>query len=374
MSDRIPHELIEQIFSRLPVKTLVRFKCISKSWRDIIGSPDFIQKHLTHFSSHSLILGNCNIDLHEGTEESYLYSADYDSFLETDSAVFKELSLPLNSRTEISSEILGSCNGLLCLLRYRYLVDQVILWNPSTRKHRILPVAEVEVPTTLRGCSQTIYGFALDFVNDDYKVVSMLQIDGHHEVYSVVKVYSLKLKCWKRIQDFPYYFNLRYGGKLANGALHWVVKASRESDREDLIAAFDIGTEEYRLMPQPEYSNHDFDMRLGVLADCLCVLCDYFMDDCVVHFDMWVMKEYGVKESWNKLISIKRCDLSEDCHPVLRPIGYSKCGRRVLLGQANQLLLWYDLESKSVSYPVMKVPCADEFFELGIFLESLAEP
>lgn len=385
MSDRIPHELIEEIFSRLPVKTLIRFKCISKSWRATIGSPDFIHKHLTHSSDDSLILGNCNIDLHVRTEESYLYAAGYDSFVETDSAIFKELSLPVNSRADISSEILGSCNGLLCLLgdwRSPHLADRIILWNPSTRKHRLLPFGEVEVeaPNTMRGFPRTIYGFAYDFVNDDYKVVSMLQIvgvdgiDGVDEVRSEVKVYSMKLDSWKRVLDFPYYFDSLYSGKLVNGALHWVVKASLQSDREDLIAAFDLGTEEYRLLQQPEYSDHNFYMNLGVLGGCLCVLCDYIMDNSLVHFDMWVMKEYGVKESWNKLISIKRCDLSRDCHPLLRPIGYSKCGRRVLLGQANQLLLWYDLESKSVSYPVTKVPSADKFFELGIFLESLVEP
>ena len=92
-----------------------------------------------------------------------------------------------------------------------------------------------------------------------------------------------------------------------------------------------------------------------------------------------VWAEYGVQKSWTNLVSIKICDLSTNCHlstscpQAVKPIAYSKCRRRVLLGQANQLLLWYDIESKSITYPVMQVTGAEQFFELGIFLQSLVK-
>ncbi|KAL3516166.1 hypothetical protein ACH5RR_023068 [Cinchona calisaya] len=276
MSDEIPDELIEEIFSRLPVKTLIRFRCVSKSWRAIIGSQDFIRKHLNHSSNHTLILGNFNHS-YSGIEEPYLYSADYNSFLETNRADFKELSLPIMPRTEISSDTWGSCNGLICLLCF--WKSRIFLWNPSTRKHRILPEAKFEIPNILKGDVQTIYGIGNDFVNDDYKVVSMVQIDTvDDDVYSQVKVYSLKSDSWRSVEDFPYYFDWGNSGKLANGALHWVVKASAKSESENLIAAFDLGTEEY--------------------SDC-----------------------------FQKV--------------RLKPIAYSKCRRRVLLGQTDRLLLWF---------------------------------
>ncbi|KAK9285893.1 hypothetical protein L1049_025094 [Liquidambar formosana] len=42
-------------------------------------------------------------------------------------------------------------------------------------------------------------------------------------------------------------------------------------------------------------------MSLGVFDDCLCI-CD---SPSRGHFDIWVMKEYGVQESWSKQFVIE---------------------------------------------------------------------
>ncbi|XP_027103259.1 F-box protein CPR1-like [Coffea arabica] len=337
MPDRIPPDLIEEIFSKLPVKTLIRFRFLSKSWRATIGSQEFIKKHLRNLSHHNLILGNFNGSSNLVVGEVYLYSADYDSFLETDCAVFKELNLPVEPRTDLETDILGSCNGLLCVLSL--WDDRPIVWNPSTRKHRILPSARKDefhgVP--VGGNCYTCYGFGYDSVSDDYKVVAIPVLYGRDDqVYSKVKVYGLKVESWKRVPDFSYYFHKHVSGKLVDRALYWVVKAS-ESNSNKLIATFDLGTEEFRLLPQPEYFDRHFDMRLGILKGCLSLICEYYES----HFDIWVMAEYGVQKSWTNLVSIKICDLSTNCRlspscpQAMKPIAYSKCRRRVLLGQAN---------------------------------------
>ncbi|KAI8561469.1 hypothetical protein RHMOL_Rhmol04G0342200 [Rhododendron molle] len=57
----LPHEVVYDILSRLPVKPLCRFKSVSKSWLALITDPHFIKSHL-HQSMKSntnqkLILG-----------------------------------------------------------------------------------------------------------------------------------------------------------------------------------------------------------------------------------------------------------------------------------------------------------------------------
>lgn len=89
-------------------------------------------------------------------------------------------------------------------------------------------------------------------------------------------VYSLRSNSWQRIQDFPYY--LRYKrcyGVLACGALHWIVSRKYESDTANLIAAFDLATNEYRLVDQPKFPKKGFHMNVGELEGCLCVMCNY---------------------------------------------------------------------------------------------------
>ncbi|XVE68740.1 hypothetical protein DITRI_Ditri09bG0093700 [Diplodiscus trichospermus] len=41
----VPIEIEKQILSRLPVKSLLRFKCVRKSWRNLIEDPSFVTMH-----------------------------------------------------------------------------------------------------------------------------------------------------------------------------------------------------------------------------------------------------------------------------------------------------------------------------------------
>lgn len=119
-----PVDLIVDILSRLPVKPLVRFRCVSKPWCALIDDPDFIKLHLNrsiNTKSHlNLILNDCSLS-----------SVNFDSL---DNAT--KLKSPLKW-TDFGIEVLGSCNGLICLYNSE---EDVCIWNPSTRKHRKLSV------------------------------------------------------------------------------------------------------------------------------------------------------------------------------------------------------------------------------------------
>ncbi|XP_059631098.1 F-box protein CPR1-like isoform X2 [Cornus florida] len=260
-------------------------------------------------------------------------------------------------------EVVGSCNGLLCLCETE---DQpIVLWNPSTRKHQKLPVALIQVPRELRVAQLTsdfcvfftVYGFGFDSVSDDYKLVRIVQFCGFNDdlFYSEVKVYSLKSNSWRRIQCFPYYLRYeRVNAAVVGGVLHWVVSRKPKSEMANLIAAFDLGVEEYRLVPLSDYLDREFHKTLNnyfrinvrVLGGCLCVICHYAVED---RDDIWVMKDYGVKESWAKLLSVELQNVLRPFDSV-RPLVYSKSGGEVLLAHDNFRLLWFDLKRKTVKH------------------------
>jgi hypothetical protein len=118
--------------------------------------------------------------------------------------------------------------------------------------------------------------------------------------------------------------------------LHWIAKGF--GSWRDRIVGFDLGLDEFREVPQPDYGgNIVIDIDLGVLGSFLCV----FAKVRDWSADVWIMKEYGVKESWSKVFSISRNVLSYDS---VRPLGYSRRGREVLLELDEKLktcLVWH---------------------------------
>ena len=41
----LPQDLLEEILSRLPVKSVIHFKCVKKSWSNLLQNRNFIAKH-----------------------------------------------------------------------------------------------------------------------------------------------------------------------------------------------------------------------------------------------------------------------------------------------------------------------------------------
>lgn len=73
--------------------------------------------------------------------------------------------------------------------------------------------------------------------------------------------------------------------------------------------------------------------------------CRYYSNSYV---EIWVMKEYEMKDSWTKLNSLSRevQKISHYHRPYMRLLGNSKNGNKVLLEQDCHYLYLYDLENE----------------------------
>ena len=125
--------------------------------------------------------------------------------------------------------------------------------------------------------------------------------------------------------------------------MHCIVPQRRELGIRDCVLGFDIRDDKFFELPQPDYENKgmNFQVDVGVLEGNLCVMCNY-EHVCV---DVWVMKEYGVKESWCKMFSVHAVKWIS-AFMFLRPLVYSKGGDMVLLEVNAGKLLWYDWKNK----------------------------
>ena len=215
-----------------------------------------------------------------------------------------EVRIPSDFSSNVA-DIVGSCNGLLCLVDY---TNNIYLWNHSIRKFKKLP------RTCLKNLNYATLGFAYHSQNNDYKVVRISSTSWLPTLPlppSEIEVYTLSSDSWRRVGiDFTtngVFFNKNnlLTTPLVSGALQWMaVKSEGEEIRNcEMIISFDVNSEEFRKLAQPHGSIDDNTIN-GCLASFKGKL-DFITyghsEQLGFQHSIWVMREYGVVESWNKL-------------------------------------------------------------------------
>ncbi|KAM1713478.1 hypothetical protein EV1_023927 [Malus domestica] len=366
LSNLLP-ELLFEILTRLPPKDLLRSLCVSKSWNATIRSRRFIKAHLQRSAAT-----NSDRALLVGSYPSDFFSVSFD-----DSEAFGEcveIAPPLKCpepAVEVDpfdprlpdfisarwikcpaayTEIIGrSVHGLVCIRKGGKGEDgDIAFWNPSIQKFKMIPPttfeADLNIMTKL---GSPCYAFGYDSINDDYKLVGFVEFRNKEPLFLTysVQIYSLKSNSWKRIQNinipwWSYYVFDLHNIVYVNGALCWLM-----DDGSDIytIVTLDLATEECGAFPAPVDKPYLF---LEVLGDCLYI--------CVRHgrtrHDGWIMKEFGVAESWTLIYSINEEDSGSLCRKTFhyKPLVFSKNSGMVLFVDDYYMLFWIDIEEDTV--------------------------
>lgn len=316
----LPHELIVQIMLRLPVKSLIRFKCVCKSWLTLISDHNFAKSHF-ELSTPT----HTNRIVFMSTLALETRSIDFEASLNDDSA---STSLNLNFMTPESYsnlEIKSSCRGFIVLT----CSSSIYLWNPSTGHHKQIPFPPSNLDAKYSCC---LYGFGYDHSTDDYLVVSVsydTTIDPIDDnISSHLEFFSLRANTWNEIEclgfakynHFPYYMNASDDpkvGTLFNGTIHWF--SFRHDLSMDVIVGFDLVERKLFEMPFPDGFDHEpIDCDLWIFGEFLSL---WAMEYGTI--EIWVMKEYKVHSSWVKTLVLYTDDISIEYYP---PICSTKCG------------------------------------------------
>ncbi|XP_075487094.1 F-box/kelch-repeat protein At3g23880-like [Primulina tabacum] len=352
----LPEEIIVEILARLPVKSLLKFRCVSKSWLTLICTHQFIKSHLNssrvggNLSNYGIMLTICvpAFDLKHCPLSSLMQEPSTDACSIDYPKKYKQRAV----------WFVGSCN---CLIFVALHEKELFFWNPSTRKSKKLPT-NVDIK---RGF-YNIYGFGYNACDDDYKVVGIFCVFGNEGAYeSMVKIYSSKTNSWKRMGDFKGGVPLDDSGKFASRKLHWSISSKLGLDFRWDIVSLDMENEEYGTVDQPNYGEREFDSTLGVLGECICVLCNC---QCI-NADLWVLKEYGVKQSWTKVATVPYMDIPGK-------LLYSK---PLFMLQSGELLLVFGMHfvvynPRDNSVRITEISNLEKFLVANIYFESLVSP
>ncbi|KNA21367.1 hypothetical protein SOVF_043850 [Spinacia oleracea] len=374
-----PTEIIAEILSRTPVKSLLRFKCVCKSWNSLIKCPNFIKLHL-----NQTLISNSDRYLLKASLDAPFYYAELD--LHPHHLSFTELDHP-HEYEEI--ELFGTCNGVVCISDYEKI--DVFVYNPLTKSHRKLPAKQIPDPEN----DVVLFGFGYDSQNDDYKVLRIIQ--GYicrKRCYDGAQLYSLNKNSWKSVQGIPKSYYLPYAdghGVLVNEGLHFIVSSDElDLQQRKRIANFDLRTEKFSLIECPKHDEKSktkwdyLEFHIRKLGGCLSVMVVYLtkryahvpLDDddrrnrVFERADLWVMREHGNQDSWVKQFSISELVAYGSSFTSINPLVYSKDGRRVLIEIDCFEVGWYDPESKLYE-KLTPLGLPNTYFDTGCIMGSL---
>jgi F-box interacting protein len=224
------------------------------------------------------------------------------------------------------------------------------LWNPSINKFKELPLIQKS-----QGITNLTFSFGYNSLTDNYTVIVVLQ-------YTDVKVHTLGTDFWRSIQEFPFgVMPVERSGKFVSGRINWLASPDLSLQSPRCIVSFDLQKESYEKILPPEGVDVG-NLTLSVLRDCLSIFAG--------HHDIWVMKEYGIQESWIKLFTISNIPYPNSS-VIFTKAAYIFEDDQVLLeceGNRNSNFVIYDSKNGTFRFPTFHIIAPE------VCVESLISP
>ncbi|CAL5081973.1 unnamed protein product [Urochloa decumbens] len=234
----LPSDLIERIFLRLPVSTLLRCIEVCKQWHKVIRDPQFITAHLEQAPCCALVF------FPPESVQGKPYPSDATIFDEAWS--HSTLAVPVIGPDDF---LCGSCNGLLCLFTK---TSTIKIANLATGEclHLDKPIKN------LKGDHFSFYRFSFHPITKDYKVTHFLDEHQNYSrgTFSIVQVYSLGSDKWKDVKSSEVLSLscVKNSGVISvHGSMFWLTEDAGASWKHAVIT-FDLNEESFARIQLPE--------------------------------------------------------------------------------------------------------------------------
>ncbi|XP_057426472.1 F-box/kelch-repeat protein At3g06240-like [Lotus japonicus] len=389
-------ELVTEILSRLPVKTIIRFTSVSKSWKSlIIHDPSFVKMHLSRSPKNTHIILSLEEDsMNVENKDTLVVPCSVRCLMEDPWSAIKGAGC---YQLKYNYFIVGSCNGLVCL---GYFCDDrkikelwVWLWNPATNlRSKKSPPFRMKIKNSEYASWRKIsYGFGYDHSRDTYKVsknsksnpfVVVVHWDRTKQKMETMVHYMGDIY-WRNILSDHSSPNLleQIEGQFVGGCVNWLALENVNGPnyqwvnvtlQQLVIASFDMSKEVYMYLPIPEGVSEvpHFEPNLGVLRNHMC----FFHDHNKTHFVVWKMREYGIRGSWTRLVSVTYEHLK--CDGILYrplPLCLSEDGDIILLESTEDLeVIKYNIRDNIAEY--IQIPINEVSLKADGYVPSLVSP
>ncbi|KAG7598812.1 F-box-like domain superfamily [Arabidopsis suecica] len=301
-TDSIPIDLILDILSRLPSKSIARFRCVSKLWGSMLRQPYFTKLFLTRSSARPHLL----IAVEQEGEWSF-FSLTQPQNYHGKSSLVVAADFHMNFFEDTRPCRCSYASGLIYfpnMLIPKKGGDEVrVICNPSTGQY-----AYVILPPELRLKSRTSDQFlGFDPIDKQFKILLTLFNFLNKETDHHILTLGAETVGWRKIQCPLSYILHSEKTICINGVLYYLATPIN-GERYDVLVCFDVRSEKFMfirlkfMFPRSSTKLINYKGKLGVIN------LGYAYDGGFpLELSMWVLEDFG-KEEWSKYFYTLRAD------------------------------------------------------------------
>ncbi|CAA7059247.1 unnamed protein product [Microthlaspi erraticum] len=285
----IPNDICLEIFSRLPAKSVGRFRCVSKLWDSMLQHPYFTKLFLSRSPARPRLL----FAIHGFGEREFfffslpLHQIRYDNSSSPVIAADFHMKLP----GDMCTETWCYASGLMYfpnMWNAKKGEDRVnVICNPSTRLCADLPEMRMDKD------SRSFLGF--DPIDKQFKVLFLAHpsCDDDHRILTLGTGNS----SWRKINcPLPHTPSSKRKGICINGVLYYLAHASK-------IVCFDVRSEKFKFIDGKSNGVRftklvNYKGKLGVIIK-YATFADTKFTTCAIELRMWVLEDVE-KQEWSE--------------------------------------------------------------------------
>ncbi|XP_023639019.1 F-box protein At3g49450 [Capsella rubella] len=220
----IPNDLVSEILSRVPAKSMARFRCVSKQWSSILSFPYFTELYLTNSSARPRLLFTLHVD---GRWLFFTSPQPLNLDKNSSPSLVADRHMCFPCSFEVSKVCPPVC-GLICNKD-----TNLMICNPSTGKYVTLP------DTTNESAEMKKTYFGYDPIKKQHKVLCVSIGARRHRVLTLEPGGRL---LWRMVEcSIPH--DPQCVGICINGLLFYKAMGTRL-----MIVCFDVRSEKFKFI------------------------------------------------------------------------------------------------------------------------------
>ncbi|KAI5581005.1 hypothetical protein POPTR_008G215800v4 [Populus trichocarpa] len=307
LMNKLPSCLIMDILSRLPIKTILNCRCVCKTWLHYISDSFFAKLHLERSPTSLLVKTISNNPESRSVQLVQITGKPVGlRFRVVEEMKFvQEINLPYNNDFLIEN----SCNGLLCISKTFQdgSHDDIYLCNPILGEYISIPLAAGQGTRHKRS-----FSLGYSAITKEYKVLHTFYSKKGPDSQPEAEIYTIGTGKWRSIHKALHILDIFMFDSFVCGSIHWELRG--EDNCVNSIGSFNFENEQFsQLSLPPRYDEGG--VTLTVFEGCLGV--SFFNTCCETQFEIWVMKEYGNKQSWTKQFTVKNLGFENHYQPLI---------------------------------------------------------